>query len=214
MNNNLLIYQIARIWLNSPETIDYSHLGLEKDTNDIIDGLPNTIVYREVWENGTKKDVVKEYFTYTISNDIIVAITTQVEWYDLDDTIGYTKVFINDFSDLTKDANRGKIREVGIVKGRNLIRSAEMTAFFTLGEELAFEFFDLLTSNFVNKFVSRIKKDFSGILKFELIDRIENMTIGEFAYIEINVSDLIIANNSTATPPIKLRDYLITILDV
>jgi hypothetical protein len=126
---DLKIFQINSV-LNSgiatAQLINYRHIGLFKKT--IQDkGLDVKTEFYQYYDNNVYSNlVVEEVYTYIEQNPLYLGITTQVNWYDLNDVVAETQSFTYMFLP-------NEIIEFGIKKRSNVLSNAKLYAFQQLG---------------------------------------------------------------------------------
>jgi hypothetical protein len=126
---DLKIFQINAVangGVSTAQLINYRHIGLFKKT--IQDkGLDIRTEFYQYFENGVYSNlVVEEVYTYIQQVPLYVGITTQVNWYDLVDTVAETQSFTYMFLP-------NEIIEFGAKKRTNVLSNAKLYAFQQLG---------------------------------------------------------------------------------
>ena len=126
---DLKIFQINSVMnsgIAAVQLINYRHIGLFKKT--IQDkGLDiKTEFYQYLDNNVYSNLVVEEVYTYIEQNPLYLGVTTDVNWYDLTDTVAETQSFTYMFLP-------NEIIEFGIKKRSNVLSNAKLYAFQQLG---------------------------------------------------------------------------------
>lgn len=127
---DLKIFQIDSV-MNSgivtPQLVNYRHVGLfKKETQE--KGLSIKLEFFQNYENGVYSNlIVEEVYTYIEQNPLYLGIQTQVNWYDLEDNIGFSTNFTYMFLP-------NEIIEFGIKKRSNVLSNAKLYAFQQLGQ--------------------------------------------------------------------------------
>lgn len=127
---NLKIFQINAVMnsgISTPEMINYRHIGLfKKETQD--KGLTTKVEFFQYFEDNVYSNlVVEEVYTYIEQNPLYIGMQTQVNWYDLEDNVGFTNNFTYMFLP-------NEIIEFGIEKRSNVLSNAKLYAFQQLGQ--------------------------------------------------------------------------------
>ena len=127
--SNLKIFQISSVansGILTPEMVDYRHIGLFKKSTE-SKGLLMQVEFYENFENNiyTNK-IVEEIYTYIEQNPLYLGQQTLVNWFNVDDSIGYTTNFTYMF--LTNE-----IIEFGIKKRNNVLSTAKLYSFQQIG---------------------------------------------------------------------------------
>lgn len=126
---SLKIFQIdivANSRISGPEMIDYTHIGLfRKQTQD--KGLLTKAEFFRRFDGVTYSDlIVEEVYSYIENPPLYLGKTTVVNWYDLDETIGYSNAFTYMFLP-------NEIIDFGMDKRNNVLAVAKLYAFQVMG---------------------------------------------------------------------------------
>lgn len=133
---DLKIFQIdavANSGICGPEMIDYTHIGLFRKQTEIKGALMKSEFFR-TFENNIFSDlIVEEVYEYIESSPLYLGKITTVNWYNLDETIGFSNTFTYMFLP-------NEIINFGMNKRSNVLAIAKLYAFQVLGTNA----FDLL----------------------------------------------------------------------
>lgn len=126
---DLKIFQIDSVMnsgINVPQLVNYRHIGLFKKI--IQDkGLDIKTEFYQYFDNGVYSNlIIEEAYSYLEQNPLYIGMTTQVNWYNLDDQIAESQSFTYMFLP-------NEIIEFGIKKRGNVLSNAKLYAFQQLG---------------------------------------------------------------------------------
>jgi hypothetical protein len=126
----LKIFQIncvANSGINTPQMVNYRHIGLFKKTTE-SKGVCVSEQFYEFFENGIYSNlVVQEIYTYIQQAPFYIGKRTDVYWYNLDDSIGDSNGFTYMFTN-------NEIINFGTSKRSNVLANAKLYAFQVLGQ--------------------------------------------------------------------------------
>ena len=127
---DLKIFQIdtvANSGIFTPQMVDYRHIGLfKKETQD--KGLSTKLEFFQFFENGVYLNlIVEEVYTYIEQTPLYVGQQTKVNWYDLENNIGY-------FTEFTYMFLPNEMIEFGIKKRSNVLSTAKLYTFQQIGQ--------------------------------------------------------------------------------
>lgn len=140
---DLKIFQIdavANSRISGPEMVDYTHIGLFRKQTEVKGALMKSEFFREFDPNTTTYSnlIVEEVYDYIESPPLYLGKRTTVNWYNMDETIGYSNNFTYMFLP-------NEIINFGMDKRSNVLAVAKLYAFQTIGTN-AFDLLDYAVS--------------------------------------------------------------------
>lgn len=127
---DLKIFQIdvvANSGIYTPQMVNYRHIGLFKKSIEDKGVLTKLEFYESFSEGIYKNKIVEEVYTYIEQNPLYLGMETKVNWYDLQDQIGFS-------TDFTYMFLPNEIIDFGIKKRSNVLANAKLYAFQQLGQ--------------------------------------------------------------------------------
>jgi len=128
---NLKIFQIdavANSGISGPEMVDYTHIGLFRKQTETKGALMKSEFFR-TFENNVYSDlIVEEVYDYIESAPLYLGKITAVNWYNTDETVGFSNSFTYMFLP-------NEIINFGMDKRSNVLAIAKLYAFQVLGSD-------------------------------------------------------------------------------
>lgn len=132
----MLLDVVVNSGISEPELVPYDYLGFYKKKTT-AKGLINRCEYYLEFDGENYSNLMVDVSYQHIFNGVVYTQTrTTVNWIDIDDQIGYTKVFVKDFTDWEK-VNFGRD------KRNNLLSTAKI---YALGQIGVVNGYDLLST--------------------------------------------------------------------
>jgi hypothetical protein len=138
---DLKIFQIdsvANSGINTPEMIDFTHIGLFPKQY-ASKGLIDKVEYYRYLDSGVYSElIVEKVYSYTFAGGIYTGIGDTVNWYDLDDNIGYSVAFYRTLLPFESI-------EFGAKKRSNIIGTVKIYTLSQIGLVNGYDLIDTIT---------------------------------------------------------------------